>query len=128
MESEVGDGDDMKNIWKIKRFSIFGTGLSCSFLLSHFALILPEIRVLLICLYLGGIVGAIALYLFSESQGNFDTTEIIFGAVALLIGIFYALGLGQAWIALRLLLWCLLLAVTVSTWIFFSLPQHQEES
>ena len=118
----------MKNIWKIKRFSIFGTGLSCSFLLSHFALILPETRVLLICLYLGGIVGAIALYLFSESQGNFDTAEIIFGVVALLIGIFYALGLGQAWIALRLLLWSLLLTVVISSWVFFSLPPQQEES
>lgn len=116
----------MKNILKIKRFSIFGTGLSCSFLLSHFALIFPEIRVLLICFYLGGIIGAIALYLLSNSEQSSDSTELIFGVISLLIGIFYALGVGQAWIAVRLLLWACLLVVAVAVWLFFSLPQGGE--
>lgn len=116
----------MKAIWKIKRFSIFGTGLSCSFLLSHFALVFPEIRVLLICLYLGATAGAIATYLLSESQQSTDSTELIFGVVSLLVGIFYALGTGQAWIALRLLLWVLILIMVVSVWAFLSLPKGEE--
>lgn len=106
----------------IKEFSIFGTGLSLSFLLSHFALISPEIRVLLVCCYLGGIGGAIALYLLSESDKKSDPQEIVFGVVSLLIGVFYALGTGQAWIALRLLLWILLLIITLSVWAFISFP------
>lgn len=113
--------------WKIKRFSIFGTGLACSFLLSHFALIFPEIRVLLICCYLGAIIGAIALYLLSETQQQAtDSTELIFGVVSLLIGIFYALGTGQAWIAIRLLIWVLLLVTAIAIWVFLSLPKGEE--
>lgn len=112
-------------LWRAKRFSIFGTGLSCSFLLSHFALSYPEARVLLICLYLGLIVGSIAIYLFSDNQQSIESTELIFCVISLLIGVFYALGIGQSWIVLRLLLWILLLIVTVSCWIFFSLPQTE---
>jgi len=114
-------------LWKVKKFSIFGTGLSCSFLLSHFALTYPEVRVLSICLYLGSIVGGVAVYLLSENQQSTDSDELIFGAISLLIGIFYALGIGQSWIVLRLLLWILLLTITVSCWIFFSLPQGNNE-
>jgi hypothetical protein len=112
-------------LWRVKRFSIFGTGLSCSFLLSHFALLYPEARVLLICLYLGAIVGSIAIYLISENQKSVNSDELVFGAIALLIGVFYALGVGKAWIVLRLLLWILLLIITVSTWIYFTLPQPE---
>lgn len=113
--------------WKVKKFSIFGTGLSCSFLLSHFALTYSEVRVLLICLYLGSIVGGVAVYLLSDNQQLVDSDELIFGAISLLIGIFYALGIGKSWIVLRLLLWILLLTITVSCWIFFSLPQGNNE-
>lgn len=112
-------------LWKVKKFSIFGTGLSCSFLLSHFALLYPEARVLLICLYLGLIVGSVILYLISDNQDTVNSDELVFGAIALLIGVFYALGIGQSWIVLRLLLWILLLIVTVSIWIYFTLPQPE---